>query len=81
MRPASPDMDEVRRLRVVNDDLAVEPAGRDRWEKRLLLAVPGPAVEATCHEDRLLPRRHAQPLELDERGCERLAARVVRGAG
>ena len=74
-------MDEVRRFRVVNLDRAVEAAGGDGWEERLLLPVPGPAVEASRDQDRLLLRRHAEPLELGERRRERLAARVVRGAG
>ncbi len=79
--PGVADVHEVRRLRVVNRDHAVEAAGGDRWEERLLLPVPGAAVEASRDQDRLPLRGHAKPLELGERGRERLAARVIRGAG
>ena len=78
--PGVAEMDEVRRLCVVNLDRAVEAAGGDWWKERLLLPVARPAVESSGDQDRLLLRPHAEPLELGERGRERLASRVVRGA-
>ena len=62
-------------------DRAVEAAGGHGREERLELPVAGAAVEAAGDEDRLSLRRDAEPLELGERGRERVAPRVVRGAG
>ena len=68
------DVDEVGRLGVVHLDPAVEAARERRGEQRLELALAGAPVEPAGDENRLARRRDAQPLELADRGGERVAA-------
>ena len=71
------EVDEVGRLGVVHLDVAVEAPREGGRDERLELALARAPVEAAGDEDRLLPRRHAEPLELLDRRRERRPARVV----
>ena len=71
------DVDEVGRLGVVHLDPAVKAAGERRREQRLELALAGSPVEPAGDEDRLARGRDAEPLQLVDRGGERVAARIA----
>ena len=70
-------MDEVGRLGVVDLDPPVEVARERRREQRLELALAGAPVEPAGDENRLACRRDSQPLELVDRGRERVAAGIA----
>ena len=76
--PAGPaHLDEVRALRVVHLDAAMEPSRELRVNEELQLAVPRLPGKASRDEQRLVAERGAGAVELDHRCGDRGAARVV----
>ena len=68
--------DEVRILDVMDDDVTVEPTGKLAGHEAFQLALRRPSPEPAGDEDRLIPGRDAQPLELVDDGADRELARI-----
>ena len=73
--------DEPGILGVVHGHVTVEAAREVGRDERRELPLPGAAREPTGDEDRLVPARHAEPLELVHRGSDRELPRVALCAG
>ena len=79
-RTGGPELDEVVALDVVHLHVTMEAAGELRRDERLELLVSGPSREPARDEQRLVPSRDAQPLELRHRGGDRRLTRIAFGS-